>query len=153
VGGKAADTLIGNVLNNRLTGGAGNNILSGLDGDDILEAGNGRDLLIGGSGLDNLNGGGEDDLLIAARTTSDSSIPSLNSIQAEWISANSYATRIANLRAGVGAPVVSLKAKVNVLDDTPAVDTLTGGIGTDWYFSAINDVISDLLAIESLDAL
>ena len=136
-----------------MTGGAGNNILSGLDGDDILESGNGRDLLIGGSGLDTLNGGGEDDLLIAGRTTSDSSIPNLNSIQAEWISVNSYATRIANLRAGVGVPVVSLKAKVNVLDDTPAVDMLTGGIGTDWYFSAINDVITDLLSIESLDAL
>ena len=91
--------------------------------------------------------------MIAGRTTSDALFSNLNDLRTEWISANPYATRITNLRAGVGVSVASLKAKVNVFNDAAAIDTLTGGGGTDWYFSALDDVITDLLAGESLDVL
>ena len=153
IGGSGSDTLIGNALPNRLTGGNGDNILVGLDGSDILEAGSGRDILIGGLGLDTLNGGSNDDILIAGRTASDTSLANLNTLRTQWISANTYAVRVANLRAGVGSPVVSLKARTNVLNDTAAVDRMTGGGGTDWYFRALDDVITDLLAAESIDML
>ncbi|MFO1003367.1 MAG: chitobiase/beta-hexosaminidase C-terminal domain-containing protein, partial [Planctomycetaceae bacterium] len=153
VGGTGGDTLIGNTLVNRLTGGNGDNILVGLDGSDILEAGSGRDILIGGLGLDRLSGGSNDDILIAGRTTSDTSVSNLNTLRTQWISGNAYATRIANLRAGVGSPVVSLKAKVNVLNDAGEDDSLTGGTGTDWFFRAIDDVIGDLFAGEIMDLL
>ena len=152
-GGTASDTLIGNTLDNQLSGGNGNNILVGLDGNDLLESGTGRDILIGGPGCDTLNGGTNDDILIAGRTTNDKDVANLNTIRTEWISANAYATRIANLRAGIGSPSVSLKATLNVLNDAGDYDALTSGTGTDWYFRAIDDAITDLFAGETIDVL
>ena len=67
--------------------------------------------------------------------------------------ATPYANRVANLRTGVGSPVASLKATVNVLNDASEVDTLTGSTGQDWYFKAIDDLISDLVASELVDLL
>ena len=153
VGGTGSDTLLGNALANRLTGGDGNNILVGQEAGDILESGSGRDILIGGLGGDTLNGGTGDDILIAGRTTSDTSFSNLNTLQSQWVSGNAYATRISNLRAGVGSPAVSLKAKVNVLNDAGAVDSLIGGNGTDWYFRALDDLVTGLVTGEILDIL
>jgi Ca2+-binding RTX toxin-like protein len=144
---------VGNSLANVLTGNNGNDIIVGNSGDDTLSGGNGRDVLIGGVGVDTLLGGNDDDIMIAGRTTSDTLFAKLNDVRTEWVSANPYALRISNLRAGVGASVVSLKAKVNVLNDTAAIDTITGGSGTDWYFRALDDIITDLLAAESVDVL
>ena len=153
VGGTGSDTLLGNAVANRLTGGLGDNILVGLEGGDILEAGNGRDILIGGLGLDILKGDAGDDILIAGRTTSDTSLSNLNTLRTQWISANAYATRVANLRAGVGSPLVSLKATINVLNDAGEDDVLFGGTDTDWFFRAVDDVITDLFAGELIDVL
>ena len=153
VGGSGNDTLIGNTLANRLTGGNGNNILVGMEAGDTLLTGNGRDILIGGLGLDNLNGGLGDDILIAGRTTSDTSLSNLNTLRTQWISGNTYSARVANLRAGVGSPLVSLKATINVLNDAGENDILTGGGNTDWYFRAVDDAITDLFAGELIDVL
>ena len=140
------DTIRGNNADNILVGNAGNDLLQGRAG---------RDILIGGLGADTLDGGDGDDVLIGGKTNNDALITNLNAIRTEWTSANLYATRIANLRAGVGSPVVSLKAKVNVLNDSTsgAVDSLVGGNGEDWFFKAVDDVITDLFAEESLDLL
>lgn len=43
--------------------------------------------------------------------------------------------------------------KINVLNNSQAIDKLASGAGRDWYFRAIDDVITDLLADESLDVL
>ena len=153
IGGSGNDTLAGNSAANALTGNTGNDILVGNSGDDTLSGGNGRDILIGGFGLDILLGGVGDDIMIAGRTTSDALFNNLNDLRAEWISPNTYANRVSNLRTGVGASTTSLKAKLNVLDDTANIDTMTGGAGTDWYFRALDDVITDLLAAESVDVL
>jgi len=153
MGGTGSDTLLGNVLGNRLTGGNGNNILVGLEGADILVAGTGRDILIGGLGLDVLNGGAGDDILIAGRTTSDSSLGNLSTLRTQWISGNAYGTRVTNLRAGVGSPLVSLKAKINVLNDAGENDVIAGGTNSDWFFRALDDVITDLVAGELIDVL
>jgi len=153
VGGTGSDTLLGNVLANRLSGGEGNNILVGLEAGDVLEAGSGRDILIGGVGPDILNGGAGDDILIAGRTTNDTSLTSLNTLRIAWISVDTYATRIAKLRAGVGSPVVSLKAKTNVLNDAGEDDVLYGGTGTDWFFRALDDIIGDLMSGEMIEVL
>jgi Ca2+-binding RTX toxin-like protein len=144
LGGSADDTLTGNSAANILIGNAGNDILSGSGG---------RDLLIGGAGQDTISGGDDDDILIAGRTSFDAAINSLNTIRIEWISGNSYSTRVSNVRSGVGSPSVSLSATNNVLDDSGDDDSLTGGSGTDWYFQAIDDVITDLLAGELTDSL
>lgn len=52
IGGKAADTLIGNFYNNTLTGNQGNDILYGEGGNDVLIGGTGSDHLFGGLGVD-----------------------------------------------------------------------------------------------------
>ena len=91
--------------------------------------------------------------MIVGRTTSDTNVANLNTLRTEWTSANSYATRIANLRAGVGAPAVSLKATINVLNDAGDDDVLTGGADSDWYFRAVDDVIIDLAGGEIIDGL
>jgi len=119
----------------------------------VLLGGAGRDILIGGLGKDTLNGGTDDDVLIAGRTTSDALFANLNVLSTAWLSPDLYAQRVSNLRAGVGAPTVSLKAKTNVLKDTNPADSLTGAGGTDWFFKAVDDVITDLLASEQLHLL
>jgi Ca2+-binding RTX toxin-like protein len=143
-GGSGNDTLTGNSLANILVGNAGNDTLNGSGG---------RDILIGGLGLDTLNGGEDEDIVIAGRTTSDALFSNLNRVLVEWVSVNAYATRISNLRAGVGAPAVSFKAKVNVLNDAGEDDSLVGGNGTDWYFRALDDVVTGLVTGEVLDVL
>jgi Ca2+-binding RTX toxin-like protein len=153
VGGTGSDTLFGNALANRLTGGSGDNILVGLEAGDILEAGSGRDILIGGQGLDILKGGAGDDILIAGTTTSDTRLSNLHTLRTHWISGNAYADSISNLRTGVGSPLVSLKAKINVLNDAGERDVLYGGTGTDLFFRAVDDVITDLFAGEIIDVL
>ena len=97
----------------------------------------------------------DDDILIGGKTTSDAVISKLNNIRTEWISANLCATRITNLRAGVGPSVAALKAKVTVTNDATSgsVDTLTGGMGQDWFFKALDDVITDLITGELTDVL
>ena len=144
VGGSGNDTLTGNSLGNILVGNAGSDNLSGSGG---------RDILIGGLGLDTLNGGEDEDILIAGRTTSDTNLIKLIDMRTEWTSTNAYTSRITNLRSGVGASIASLKAKANVLNDAGEDDSLTAATGTDWFFRALDDVISDLVTGELVDVL
>ena len=153
IGGLADNVLSGNSGNNSLTGGPGNDVLIGNSGNDTLSGAVGRDVLIGGLGLDMINGGSGDDILIAGRTTSDRNIAGLIAFRTEWISDVLYATRIANLRSGVGSPAVSLKATMNVLNDGGEHDVLTGGDETDWYIKAVDDIITDLFGAEITDVL
>lgn len=68
---------------------SGLDVLVGSSGDDQLFGGNGRDILTGGLGLGTLNGGADDDILIAGRTNSDTSITRLTDLRSEWTSLNS----------------------------------------------------------------
>lgn len=147
------ENLIGGSGDDTLTGNPQANILVGNDGNDVVQGSTGRDILIGGLGTDSLNGGSDDDILIAGRTLSDASLAQLIDLQTEWLSANFYPTRLTNLRSGVGTSLASLQAGINVLNDSPAIDTLTGGTDTDWYFRALDDVITDLFAGEIEDLL
>ena len=153
--GTVIETVLGTAKNDTIFGNDADNILVGNAGNDVLLGRAGRDILIGGLGADTLDGGADDDILIGGKTTSDAVIAKLNDLRAEWISANLYATRTANLGAGVGPSVASLKAKVTVTNDATSgsVDTMTGGTGDDWFFMALDDVITDLLAGEALDLL
>ena len=153
--GTVIETVLGTAKDDTIRGNDADNILVGNAGNDLLQGRAGRDILIGGLGADTLDGGDGDDVLIGGKTNNDALITNLNAIRTEWTSGNVYTARIANLRAGVGSPVVSLKAKVNVLNDSTsgAVDSLDGGNGEDWFFKAVDDVITDLFAEESLDLL
>jgi hypothetical protein len=100
-----------------------------------------------------LNQTAGEDILIAGRTTSDTSLSNLNTLRTHWISGNAYATRITNLRTGVGSPLFSLKATINVFNDGGEDDVIVGGGDSDWYFRALDDVITDLVAGELIDVL
>ena len=152
-GGSHDDILRGNTLANILNGSDGNDILVGDNGKDLLLGGGGRDILVGGLDLDELIGGTADDILIAGIVSNDQSITKLDGLRNAWITATPYASRVAVLRAGAGSAGTSLRAKTNVVNDFNDVDRLTGGEGEDWYFRAVDDVITDLLAGELVDAL
>ena len=149
------ENIIGGSGNDILTGNGFANVLVGRDGNDTLNGGNGRDILIGGLGLDTINGGADDDILIAGFTSHDLVIANLIEISLAWSSTTAdYQARLANLRSGVGVGNnVSLKASgamKNVFSDSSA-DNLTGSTQNDWFFSALDDLLTDLLGIEEND--
>ena len=136
-----------------MSGNTRGNVLVGNGGNDTLIGNRGRDLLIGGTGLDTISGGDEEDILIAGRTTSDSNPANLAILLTGWQATTSYSARVAKLRAGVGSPRVSLIKKKTVVNDSGHDDQLSGGAGTDWFFKATDDVITDLVAGELIDLL
>jgi Ca2+-binding RTX toxin-like protein len=144
-GGSGDDVLTGNAIANILVGNAGS--------DQLL--GNGaRDIVIGGLGLDTINGGDEEDIVISGTTSHDAVFSNLNDLRTTWILTTiSSTSRMAALRAGVGPALASLRKTVNVLNDAGEDDLLTGGTGSDWYFRAIDDVLSDLAIGEFTDLL
>ncbi|HEX5472602.1 MAG TPA: hypothetical protein VFW73_11985, partial [Lacipirellulaceae bacterium] len=123
-------TILGGTGNDVLVGGSGNNILVGGDGSDVIVGGNGRDLVIGGTGSDVLTGGGGDDILIDGYTSHDNDTTALDAIMAEWTSADSFSTRVANLTGSGGL----LQSGVAVFDDGDH-DVLASGAGHDLVFA------------------
>lgn len=118
-----------------IVGGAGNDILVGNTGNNVLMGNGGRDVLIGGAGKDTLNGGAGDDILIGGFTDDDSNPANLASIMTTWAAPlPSYSTRVGSLLATVSS--ISH-------NDAGAIDTLTGGIGLDWFVTSIGDVVTD----------
>ena len=134
----------GDAGHDRIFGGGGASLLFGGDGNDQLTGGSGRDILIGGQGADKLVGNSGDDVLIAGFTTKDNrAISGVEEfwchVMAEWNSTNSFADRLANLRAassqsGNAHNGMSYLLPV-VLDDTSAdeIDMLQGSSGNDWF--------------------
>ncbi|MFC1758153.1 calcium-binding protein [Planctomycetota bacterium] len=148
IGGAGDDTLRGDANNNALNGLAGDDILNGNDGDDALGGASGTDILIGGNGADTISGGADSDLLIAAATTYDQDVRSLESIRTRWSDDEStYRQRIAAITAqGVRAPLNDAV----VASDTD-IDSLFGGPDLDWIWSDDNDNLNDLVAGERVD--
>ena len=149
----AIENVIGGSGNDSLSGNTRGNVLVGNGGNDTLIGNRGRDLLIGGTGLDTISGGDDEDILIAGRTTSDSNPANLAILLTGWQATTSYSARVGKLRAGVGSPRVSLIKKKTVVNDSGHDDQLSGGEGTDWFFRAADDVITDLVAGELIDLL
>lgn len=146
-GGNAANTIrandftLGTVT---LQGGNGDDVLIGGSKNDSLIGGAGRDLLIGGGGTDMLGGDSGDDILIGG--TSSLSVDALNSIMAEWTSANDYATRVTNLLNGGGANGTTKLNNITLQNDSSAADKLTGSADLDWFFQFSGDVLVDFNA-------
>jgi Ca2+-binding RTX toxin-like protein len=157
-GGPGDDTLIAGPGGDVLRGGDGNNILLGGSGNDTLAGGgSGRNLLIGGDGINSLVGGTGDDILIAQRTTFTNpptggiNFAALNAIMAEWTSTDSYSLRIARLSGAKpgGKNGGSLLNGTTVSSTTSLLmDSLTGGLGSDWFFVSPTDKITDLAGSE-----
>jgi uncharacterized protein (TIGR03118 family) len=136
--------LDGGAGNDLVIGGGGSNVVLGGIGRDILFAGRGRDVLIGGADSDLLLGDGGDDILIGGSTAHDANQAALLQILGVWNSTDPYATRVANLRAGTGAPKLD---STTVIDDAVG-DNFFGGGGLDWYLGSLPDRIFGLQAGE-----
>jgi Ca2+-binding RTX toxin-like protein len=154
--GNAADNiLIGNAGNDTLNGGnGGNDILAGGAGNDVLLGGPDRSLLLGGAGNDQLTGGGDDDLLIAGTTSYDTNTAALLAIVREWKRTDeTYTQRISNLRGTTtGGLNGSFFLTATTVKDDGLADTLTGGLGLDWFWASLaTDSLTDRLASEQVN--
>ncbi len=140
--------VFGGNFGNTLTGNAQGNILIGGDAADKIFGGSGRSLLIGGKGNDTITGGAADDIVIGGYTTYGSAWheAELMDILARWQSADSYATRVSNIRNGYHPLVLG----TTVFDDG-GIDKLTGGAGMDWFFAGTHGTITDLQAGEAVN--
>jgi len=90
-----------------------------------------------------LNGGDGDDILVGGTTAYDSDAPGtkLRSIMLEWASGNSYDIRRRHILRTLGGGLNGAYKLSNatVQNDADA-DTLTGGAGTDWFWSLGNEI-------------
>ncbi len=146
IGGTAYLIYGGNGFTSSVThlGTSSADTVTGTSAANVMIGGRGNDILLGNGGADVLTGREGDFVITWVNTfTSDTSITGLTDLRTAWTSANSYGTCIVNLRAGVGASNASLKAAMNVLNDSGEDDILTGGAGTDWFLAALDDVITD----------
>jgi Ca2+-binding RTX toxin-like protein len=155
---RGAVTLAGGTGNDSLTGGSGHDVLLGEGGDDVLIGGAGRNILIGGFGGDNLTSNAGEDLLVAGTTAFDADPAALGALLAEWASATSYAARVANIQTGGGlangARLVGDDSAGQTAFADADVDSLTGGLGQDWFLAnqlADNGGAIDLVTDQAAD--
>jgi hypothetical protein len=146
-----------------LNGGNVGSVLIGGRGNDVLQAGNARDILIGGLGADRLVANGGGDILIGGLTLYDSGADddklandlNLLKLWEEWSSERPYATRVANLRDGVGSVLdgtgLRLRKGTTVFDDLDS-DVMTGSSSLDWFFSdPLMDKLTGKQSEEAMD--
>ena len=94
-------------------------------------------LSIGGLGVDTLQGGSADDILIGGTLSLSSNLTALIAIQKEWVSTDSYAVRVGNLRGPYGSGLDLngtnyLNSQTIIIVTT--IETLNGAGGTDWFW-------------------
>lgn len=125
---------------NWVRGGAGNDVLLGGAGNDLLQGGAGKDLLAGGAGADRLDGGVGNDILF------DGSVAVVNP-------ATDSLARVLAAFVPTRRPVLAgLSVRLAVTPGTGATDTLTGGAGTDWFWSIDALDVLDVLGTEPKNA-
>jgi hypothetical protein len=137
---------------NTLTGDSAGNILIGGTGADTINGGSGASILIGDKGADNVVGGSGNDIIIGGWTNYDASAPvndlALEKILAEWQSADTFATRVADIKAGTGLTGGNKLVWGSTVHDDGVANTLTGlaSSTTNWFFKGTKDTITDLEA-------
>ena len=139
-GGNGGDTL---------TGDGSGNILIGGTGADTITGGNGASILIGDKGADTVAGGSGNDIIIGGYTNDDASSLAndlaLEKILAEWQSGNSFATRVANIKNGLGLTGGNKLVWGSTVHDDLVASVLTGlaGSATNWFFEGNHDTVTD----------
>jgi hypothetical protein len=124
-----------------VTGGSGSgagvfNILVGNGGNTLIGGTGRRNLLIAGSSASTLQGGDDDDILIGGTTAYDQDIASLLAIMNYWSTTpDDYATRVGNLLAGNGVPLLD----PTTVTSNGGGNTLTGGAGLNLYYGNAGD--------------
>jgi hypothetical protein len=149
-GGQGGNTLTGNALGNILLGGTGN---------DTITGGSDRSLLIGDKGSDGITGKSGNDILIGDYTSYDTwtsandNIDKLMAILAEWQSADTYATRFADLEGGGGLNWSAKLIYGTTIKDDASADTLTAMAGSlqNWFFQGPGDTLVHFLTGDHLN--
>ncbi|HEX3149567.1 MAG TPA: Ig-like domain-containing protein [Gemmataceae bacterium] len=108
---------------NWIQGGSGNDVIVGGAGDDLLLGGTGSDLIVGGLGNDVIEGGAGNDILF------DGTVALANP------NTDSLANVLADYRPTKVASLQLISSRLTVTFDTNHQDSLTGGKGTDWFWS------------------
>ena len=138
VGGFAGDddinlTTVGAEV--RADGGEGSDVIMGGMAADALFGGNGADLIAGGLGADLINGGAGNDIVIDGTVSVRAAGKTLRSVLDGW----------AAKAAPVDADYAAITADLAFTADKASKDTLTGGLGTDWFWSATAGAVADVL--------
>jgi Ca2+-binding RTX toxin-like protein len=147
--------LLGGEGKNRLEGASENDVLVGGDDDDILKGGDGRDMLFAGGGADIVDGGAGDDVLVAGNSFFnfvDDFLPNrFDDLMQEWTRTDqNYHWRVHHLLYGNGKNQGQLDVTSDFfVSDDAAVDSLTGGKGTDWFLRNSDGSAPDQLADRS----
>jgi hypothetical protein len=141
-GGQGNNTLTGNGGNILVGGGGSNTLVDAYAG----SAASGRSLLIGGTGSSNLTASAAGDILIAGTTSFDANYAALQSILAEWQSADSYLLRFQRLEGLVTGGLNGKNKLVwgTTVKDNDLPSVLNGGAGLDWFFAGGDDTINNL---------
>jgi Ca2+-binding RTX toxin-like protein len=119
----------------RMDGGDGNDVILGGGKADMLLGGNGADLIAGGLGADGINGGAGNDIVIDGTVSVRAAGKTLRSVLDGW----------AAKAAPVDADYASITTDMLFTADKASKDTLTGGLGTDWFWSATAGAVADAL--------
>jgi hypothetical protein len=133
-GGSAAPATAG--VYNLLIGAGGNYLQGGTGRRNILVAGGSASTLVAGDG---------EDLLIAGSTTWDTEagLVSWQAIAAYWAGSDDFGTRMANLLAGNGVPILDPTAGTGTVVGNGGGNTLMGNGGVALIFSDGLDSISN----------
>ncbi len=129
-----------------VAGSIASNVLVGNQGNDTVIGGAGRDILIGGLGADTLRAGSGGNILIGGATIHDANASAL-AILTEWARTDAdYATRVRHLFEGGGDALndTFLLDPASILSD-PAINSLFGGAGLDWFWLTSTNLKADTL--------
>ncbi|WP_020469750.1 tandem-95 repeat protein [Zavarzinella formosa] len=155
--GAGNDSVTGGAGRTFVDGGAGNDFISVLGGTNHLLGGDGNDVILGGSGADSIKGGNGNDLLAGGLGADLIEGDAGNDILFDGAVAvfnpttDTLANVLANYNPASPSTYVQLSRRLVVTPDTATIDTLTGGVGRDWFWTSDGVDITDLLATEKLN--
>lgn len=111
-------------------------------------------LLVGGPGQSFLYGGAGQDVMIAGTTAFDANDVALTDILDEWMSGNSFATRLGHLQGTIpgGLNGTSLLTAATVKNNG-VINYLFAGLGQDWFFAHVGGglLYQDVLVRKPID--
>lgn len=134
LGGNDYMDLSGAWVAEHVDGGEGNDVVLGGRLADRLFGGNGADLIAGGLGEDIINGGAGNDIVIDGTVLVKTAGKTLRTILNSW----------ALLPSVADSNYVAFSADLLYTADKASKDALTGGLGTDWFWSATVSTVADV---------